>query len=157
MRDRDIAEFHNPSFLQGMAATNLRQQALYIALSVLTKSAAALLVDRYLKDVPSHWCVVAVPYFDKSNTVDFDELMGNAKPFDTGLKTWIRPVGQDDWFAIYRARDLVLYLLFLFSGNRKRIEDIARTDSEADCLLFEGARLMDLVGYQWRKVESQRV
>lgn len=150
------ADFYNPSFLQDMPKTNPLQQSLYIALAVLTKSAAALLVDRcYLKAIPIQWCVVAVPYFDKNNAVDFDELMGDTKPFDDGLKTWVRAVGKGDWFVIYKVRDFVLYLLFLFSGDRNRINEIARNYSDADCLLFEGTKLMDLVGYQWRKIEPQ--
>ena len=59
---------------------------------------------------------------------------------------------KGDWFAIYKARDFVLYLLFWFSGDRSHIEGIARIFRDADRLLFDGARLIDLVGYQWRKV-----
>ena len=140
VRDKDYAKFSNPSFFQDKPKTNALKQALYIALAVLTKSAAALLVSRHLKVVPPQWRVVAVPYFGKDNAVDFDKLLGDTKPFDIGLKVWIRRMEKGDWLAIYKARDVVLYLLFWFSGDRSHIEGIARIFREADQLLFEGSK-----------------
>ena len=152
VREKDYAEFSKPSFFQNKPKTNALQQALYIALAVLAKSAAALLVSRHLKAVPPQWRIVAVPYFGKDNAVDFDQLLGNTKPFDVGLKIWIRRMEKGDWFAIYKARDVVLYLLFWFSGDSGQLDGIARIFSDADRFLFEGSRLMDLVAYQWKKV-----
>jgi hypothetical protein len=152
VREKEHGEWSNPAFFQDKPKTNALKQALYIALAVLTKSAAALLVARHLQTVPSSWRVVAIPYFGKDNVIDFDKLLGDTKPFDVGLKVWIRQMEKGDWFAIYKARDVVLYLLFWFSGDRDHIEGIARIFSDADRLLFEGNNLMDLVGYEWRKV-----
>ena len=65
-----------------------------------------------------------MPYFDKSNSIDFDDLIGNAKPFDIGLKVWIRPMENGDWFVVYKARQTLLYLLFWFSGDPNKMEVI---------------------------------
>lgn len=152
VRDKEYAEFSSPAFFQNQQKTSALQQALFIALAVLTKSAAAVLVSRHLKTVPPQWRVVGVPYFGKDNAVDFDELLGDTKPFDTGLKIWIRPMEKGDWIAIYKVGDVVLYLLFWFSGDSSHLDGIARVFSDADRFLFEGSQLMDLVGYHWKKV-----
>jgi hypothetical protein len=152
VRDKQYTEWSTPTFFSDKQKTDPFEKPLHVALSVLTKSAAALLVSRYLGEIPVRWRVVAVPYFDESNSVDFDELLGNTKPFDIGLKVWIRPMEEGDWFAIYKAHETLLYLLFWFSGDPNQMEVIKHIFSDADRFLFEGEKIMDLVSQEWRKV-----
>ena len=152
VRDKQYSEWSAPTFFSDKQKTNPFEEPLHVALSVLTKSAAALLVSRHLKEIPAWWRVVAVPYFDKSNSIDFDDLIGNAKPFDIGLKVWICPMEKGDWFVVYKARQTLLYLLFWFSGDPNKMEVIKDSFSDADHFLFEGKTIMDLVTREWRKI-----
>jgi len=151
VRDKQYTEWSTPTFFSDKQKTDPFKKPLHVALSVLTKSAAALLVSRYLEETPARWRVVAMPYFDESNSVDFDDLLGNTRPFDVGLKVWIRPMEGGDWFAIYKAREILLYLLFWFSGNPNQMEVIKHIFSDADRFLFESEKIMDLVSQEWRK------
>ena len=151
VRDKPYAEWSTPVFFSDKQKTDPFEKPLHVALSVLTKSAAALLVSRYLKDIPLQWRVLAVPYFDESKSVDFDDLLGNTMSFDIGLKVWIRAMEGGGWVAIYKAREVLLYLLFWFSGNPNQMEVIKHIFSDADRFLFEGETIMDLVTQEWRK------
>ena len=151
VRNEDYDNWSNPAYYSDKAKTNPKKDALNTALAVLTKSAAALLVSRHLKDVPSFWRVVAVPYVGASE-VDFDELLGDTKPFDAGVKTWIRQMENNDWFVIYKADDVLVYFLFWFSGETTVVDDISKIFHDADRLLFEGNQLNQLMGYKWKKV-----
>lgn len=75
VRDKDYGDWSSPSFFADKPKNNALKQALFVALAVLAKSAAALLVSRQLKTIPSQWRIVAIPYFEKENTVDFDKLL----------------------------------------------------------------------------------
>ena len=58
----DSAELSNPAFYVGKQKANPIREALPVVLSVLAKSAAALLVKRYLSDVPIVWRIYAQAY-----------------------------------------------------------------------------------------------
>lgn len=59
---------------------------------------------------------------------------------------------KGDWFAIYKARDFVVFLLFWFSGDRSHFEAIIRIFDDAERFLFVGDQLIELVRYQWQKI-----
>lgn len=152
VRKQDINDWSNPSFFADKPKTNPMKRAFFTALAVLSKSAAALLVSRCLPGVPSRWRILAIPYFGHENTVDFDELLGDTKPFDVGLKVWIRPMELGDWFAIYKVRDLLVYLLFWFSSDYNQLQQVTRIFGDAERLMFDSEQLIHLVGYEWEKV-----
>jgi hypothetical protein len=151
VRKNDYEDWSNPNFFPGKTKTNAKKNALYTALAVLSKSAAALLVSRCLQSLPSYWRVVAIPYINAAN-VDFDELLGNTKPFEIGVKAWVRPMENNDWFVIYKADDTLAYLLFWFSGGESVLSGLKSTFDDADPLLFEGANLKKLINYDWVQV-----
>lgn len=154
VREAKYTEWSAPAFFSDKQKTDPLKQALDVALAVLTKSVAALLISRHLKAIPTQWRIVAMPYFDKSSSVDFDDLLGDTRPFDVGLKVWIRRMEKGDWFAIYKARDILLYFHFWFSQDRGQLEEIGRIFSDAERFLFEGEKIMDIVGYQWIKIQG---
>ncbi|MEE9494670.1 MAG: hypothetical protein V3W04_15025 [Gammaproteobacteria bacterium] len=151
VRNEDCSDWSNPKYFKGKKKINPKKDALYAALAVLSKSAAALLVSRHLNSVPPFWRVVAVPYIG-AGTVDFDAILGNTKPFEVGIKAWIRPMENDDWFVVYKADDVLVYLLFWFSGEKAVVEGVSEIFNDADRLLFEGRNLNLLVNYEWKKV-----
>jgi hypothetical protein len=118
VRGKDISEISDPSFFPGKTKTNPWRDSLFIALAVLTKSAAALLFSRYLRGIPSQWRVLAIPYSGAIGADDFDvdALLGDTKPFDIGVKVWIRPFDSDssNWFVLYRAHSLLVFSCLRF-------------------------------------------
>lgn len=150
-RHEDYADWSDPAYFSDKKKTNPKKSALHTALAVLTKSAAALLISRHIKTVPAYWRVVAVPYVG-ADRVDFDELLGDTKPFDVGVKVWIRRMENNDWFVIYKAEDVMVYFLFWFSGDNAIIDGVSRVFEDADRLVFEGEHLNQLIGYEWRNI-----
>lgn len=152
VRDKDIAEFSTPSFFSGKPKTNPTRDALFVALAVLTKSAAALLVARKLQALPSRWRVLAIPYSGATESLDFDSLFGDTKPFDIGVNVWIRPFDSGDWFALYRARNVLIYFLFRFSNTDTTWDGMLARFPDAERLSFDGTRLNELIDYKWQQV-----
>lgn len=152
VRDKDVAEFSVPSFFSGKPKTNPMRDALFVVLAVLTKSAAALLVARKLQELPTGWRVLAIPYSGATEALDFDSLFGDTKPFDIGVKVWIRPFESGDWFALYRARNVLIYFLFHFSDTDVIWEGMLALFPDAERLSFQGTRLNELIDYRWQQV-----
>ncbi len=152
VRDKDVAEFSALSFFSGKPKTNPMRDALFVALAVLTKSAAALLVARHLQALPPCWSVLAIPYTGATEAHDFDSLFGNTKPFDIGVKIWIRQFDSGDWFALYRARNVLVFFLFRLSNTDVIWNGMLARFQDAEHLSFEGTRLNELIDYKWKKV-----
>jgi len=152
VRKKNRTDWSSPSFLSDKPKTNPTRAALFVALAVLTKSAAALLVSRHLGKPPQQWRIVAISYSGATDALDFDGLLGDTKPFDIGVKVWLRPFETGDWFAIYRARNLIVYLLFQMSDSEEISRGVLAQFPDAEPLAFEGARLSDLIGYEWQRV-----
>lgn len=154
VRGKEVKEFSSPSFFSGKPKTDPTRDALFVALSVLTKSAAALLVKRHLHQVPSQWRVLAIPFpVTPGTTHFFDDLFAKTKPFDIGVKIWLQALSSDYWVAAYHARNILVYLLFRFSDNdyfwRRMIKEFAGFER----LIFEGTKLMELGDYQWQHAQ----
>jgi hypothetical protein len=151
VRENDYEDWSKPAFFQGKSKTNAKKNALYTALAVLSKSAAALLLSRSLPSLPSYWRVVAIPYIGASS-VDLDELLGDTKPFEIGIKAWVRQMENSDWFVIYKADDTLVYLLFWFSGDESVLSGLMNIFDDAERLLFEGETLNQLINHEWVQV-----
>ena len=153
VRQKSVADFSTPSFFSDKPKTLPIRDALFVALSVLTKSAAALLVARHLQVPPPSWNVLAIPYTGATEAHDFDAIFGSTKPFDVGVKVWLRRFESGDWFALYRARSVLIFFLFRLSPSAENWNGMVERFPDAEKLAFTGARLMDLIGYRWQKVE----
>ncbi|HBU28917.1 MAG: hypothetical protein A2X71_12885 [Thiobacillus sp. GWE1_62_9] len=151
VRENSVADFSMPAFFSGKPKTNPMRDALFTSLAVLTKSAAALLVARHLSEVPPRWRVLAIPYSGATETADFDEIFGNTQPFDVGVKVWLRRFDSGDWFALYRAQNILVFLLFRFAETDAIWNGMIERFQDTDCLCFEGEHLNELTNYQWRK------
>lgn len=151
LSESNYEDWSNPAFFRTKKKTNVKMEALFTALAVLSKSAAALLVSRYLHSVPDYWRIVAIPYIGAA-TVDFDELLGDTKPFEDGVKAWIRQMENSDWIVVYKVEDVLVYLLFWLSGEKSVIAGVMNIFDDAERLLFEAMNLNHLINYQWQRV-----
>jgi hypothetical protein len=152
VRDRETSEWSSPSFFSDKPKTDPTRDALFVSLAVLAKSAAALLVSRHLKRVPQHWRILAMPYSGVTDSVDFDSLLGDTKPFDIGVKVWLKPFESGDWFAIFRARNVIVFFLFAIAGSPEIWSGVLARFPDSERLLFEGPCLADLLGNRWARV-----
>lgn len=150
-RENSVDDLSTPSFFSGKPKTNPKRAALFVSLAVLTKSTAALLIKRNLSTIPHIWKVLAIPYVG-AEAVDFDEIFGNTKPFDIGVKVWLKKTDTDDWFAAYKAKNLLIFFLFKLSETDKFWNGLIERFQDAHCLSFEGDNLNSLMDYQWQKV-----
>ena len=152
VRNKDIADCSNQTFFKNKPMIDPLKQPLFVSLSVFAKSAAALLVSRKLKFLPTQWRIIAIPYYGKDNTIDFDELVGNTKPFDIGVKVWLKPVNNDNWWVIFKAFNMVVFMFYWFSCISNDIAEISPFRSDAQCFEFQCPRLVDLINYQWKQI-----
>lgn len=152
VRERPVEEFSAPTFFAGKPKTNPVRDALFTALAVLTKSAAALLVARHLCEIPPRWRVLAIPYTGATEAADFDEIFGNTKPFDVGVNVWLRRFDLGNWFALYRAQNILVFFLFRFSETDTIWNGMIDRFQDAERLSFEGKHINELIDYQWRQV-----
>ena len=151
VRDTEQEQLSSPRFFEGKQRTKPRRDALYVALSVLAKSSAALLVKRYRVSVPAIWRIFSFPYTGALESLDFDSLLGNTKPFEVGVKTWIKQIDTGDWFVIYKARNVLLFSVFVLS-NIDVLEQIGSKFADTDRFYFEGNTLNELLTTGWKKV-----
>lgn len=145
-------ELSSLSLLEGYKAVNPKRDALFAALAVLTKSAAALLVSRKLKTVPSHWEVMAVPFVGETKTIDFDDLFGQTQPFGISLKIWLGHLETGDFLAIYRTKHVIVFFLFQFEPTKVAWNRMATRFTNATKLRFSGDRLTELINYTWKQI-----
>ena len=152
VRNKKLSKWSSPSFFTSKPKTNPLKRALFVSLSVLAKSASALLVSRELKYIPKQWRIIAIPYYGKDNKIDFDELVGNTKPFDVDVKIWLKPVNNGNLWVIFKAFDFVTFMFYWFSCISSDIVERSPFRSEAQCFEFQSPRLIDLINYQWKQI-----
>ena len=154
VRGNSIEDFSSPTFFSGQPKTIPKRDALFTALAVLTKSAAAILVSRHLPKIPAQWKVLAITYHGATESVDvvIDKILGDTHPFDVGVKLWLRPFDSGDWFVLYRAKNILVFFLFKFSDTDAIWNGMIEQFQDGNRLYFEGKHLNSLINFQWRKV-----
>lgn len=150
LRNKGIKEFWSPSFFSDKPKTDPMRDSLFVALAVLTKSAAALLVARHLCKVPNRWRVLAITH-SGTEGIDFDDVLGITMPFDIGVKVWLKHLGPGYWLATYSVRDILVIFLFRFSDSAYLWDHTIREFADVGPLYFEGTQLVELIDYQWRR------
>jgi hypothetical protein len=141
----------SPAFFKDKSKADPQRDALYVALSVLAKSSAALLVKRHRIELPALWKIYSFPYSGAPEKLDFDQLLGDIRPFEDGVKTWIRKLDTGDCFVIYKARGVLLFTVFVFS-NIDVLSVVGSHFADTDRFFFQGATLNELLTTGWKKV-----
>lgn len=151
-RQIDLPTMSNPDFYSKRTKTNPTRDALRVCLSVLTKSAAALLVKRHLDSIPPLWRIYAQAYTGDLTTLDFSELLGTHKPFDSDVKLWVAQLPSNNWHVIYSAKDTLLFFTFVFHDRTNALREIFAAHPDAETWKFLGVSLNELLISSWQKV-----
>lgn len=150
MRDSDIASFSDPTFYVGKTKANPIRNALFTSLSVLAKSAAALLVKRQLGFIPSLWRIYAQVYEGDLSEFDSAETVGGR--FDNGLSAHIEELPQGNWHLTYAAKGTLVLFAFAFCGRMQVLRHFVTANMDADTLVFSGANINELMTTGWRQI-----
>lgn len=119
-----------------------------VALTVLAKSAAALLFKRHSFYPNGSWNIFAASFLGDP-IIDYDSILGKTKPFFPGVKAWIKQYENGDWFCAYKLDELNVYFIFPKTGNLSNINDLKKIMPDYDIVYFRSNKLIDMVGYEW--------
>ena len=111
-RQIPYGKFTDPKFFEGKPKTNLLENSMHAAMTVMAKSSAALLVKRYLRAVPSHWLILASPY--DARGINLDDLFQGVKPFDRINRAKIEQQNIDEWSVLFQHKSLLVSYCFVF-------------------------------------------
>jgi hypothetical protein len=151
-QNEKLAPYPPVEVLAGAKALNPKREALFTALTILAKSAAALLVSRKLHSVPTQWHVLAIPYVGEADSVDLDELFGRTKPFGKQVKVWVARLETEDFLVGYRAGAVIVFFLFRFSPTLEAWRRMRNRFAKATRLTFSGSSLNELLHGGWKQV-----
>ena len=145
----DVASFTHRGFFENKQPVDPFKRPLFTTLSVLGKSAAALLVRKKLKSLPNSWNIIAFPYSVDYSKVDLTAFFGNTKPFGTYVTVWIKQFESKSWIALYVTKTAMVWFFFVMSDEFPPIEKIRGKFPDAQGFQFQGNYLMELVDYAW--------
>jgi hypothetical protein len=146
---KDLKEWTSHEFLSGHKHSDTFKKSINITLSVLAKSAAAFLVSRFSFWPEVRWRIMAIPYFSKDFNFDFDSLFGAVKPFEIGVKLWVKKWNDTDWFTSYKVHEICIVFNFINSRDSKIYERIQREFQGGSKLVFQSEKLINLIGHDW--------
>lgn len=152
VRENSDAEIKDLNFIQESPPTNIGKRVLYTALAVITKSAAALLIKRHYRKIPSSWYVSVIPYHGDTSNLFFDEIFVDAKLFDKDVKIYIKYIGGGVHLVTFLSYGLMLYMFFHQSENRDNLRQISLKFAEGEHYYFKGGCINELLNYQWQKL-----
>ena len=123
-RNDSISRLDDPEHYADKARADLRKTALCTTLSVLSKSAAAVLVSQHLADLPSNWNIVWVPYAGDITSVDLSSFFGETRPFAEDVQVWRKEFEAGSWLVLYATSSVMVWLFFLMDDDRKLVDAI---------------------------------
>ena len=151
-----MASFDNPEYYADKPSANFRKTVTCTTLSVLTKSAAALLVKRYLPDLPRKWNVVCILYAGDAKKADLSFLFRETKPFTKEIRVSAKKFEDSSWFVSYVTSTALVLSFFLMENDCHLVADIQNKFSDMECFRFESETLMDLDGHDWPSIGHAR-
>jgi hypothetical protein len=132
--------------------TNPVRAATEVALSVLLKSSAALIISRKLKFIPTEWQVLATTYVGDTKDISFNDIIGETKPFGDNIKVWFGRMETDDYFVAYIADQMLVFFLFRFSAGLTGWRHMKLQFRNAPRFTFYGNCINDVIANGWRRV-----
>ncbi|MFQ5688611.1 MAG: hypothetical protein ACE5GV_18360 [Candidatus Scalindua sp.] len=129
------------------------------ALSVLAKSAAAILVKRHnIAPENTPWRILAILNYTEDENIDLSKQFGKVKPFDEGIELYIKLFEKSrDYFVVFRYESLIVYLFFAFESGYKNIRLIKKIFSGQNLLLFEKDTLLELKDFMWLEHDISKI
>jgi hypothetical protein len=149
--DRAPEAWQSPSFFTDKQKVNVFARARSVVLTVLAKSAAAILIKRRHITLSSAWRILAVPYFVGDTDIDLNEIFGLTKPFEIGVQAWIDQHSNGDWMVVYKAQGLLVIFHFALTRDDTTFQISKLLFPKDKQYVFEADKLIDLIGYDWEK------
>lgn len=147
-RELPYSQITSSAFFKDKQQIDPFKKPINIALTVLAKSSAALLYKRHSFYPIDSWNIFATSFLGDP-AIDYDTILGETKPFSSGVKAWIKQYENGDWFCAYKLDELNVYFVFLKSEDLSSIKDLKQTLPEYDIAFFRSKKLTDMIGYEW--------
>ena len=144
-------ELLNPLELLGSEAFDPFAVPRSACLSVLAKSAAALLVERHLHRVPRQWRIIAFLGVVGVSHTTLESIFPGRQPFDNEVSIFIDPISEQDFSIVFRAHGSLAVLAFQFSQAPELIKILRSRFPRFYCSVFEGSNLMQLINHAWKE------
>lgn len=147
VRSVSIEKLRTHDFYADKRKTNLLKEAMNTAMTVMAKSAAALLVKRKLQFVPRSWKIFASP-FHALAFPDFVKRYGAIKPFDQYTWAAIQDINEDEWLVAYQHKELLILFLFVFHNSSVDLKKIFTVPGN-EIHKYTGHSLNELLTNKW--------
>ncbi len=151
-RTLDVARLADPNFYLDKTKINLKLEAAQAAITVLAKSAAALLVKRQLVKIPSHWRIYASIY-EAMSLGSFAEQFGSPTFFDNRTVVAIDQIGEDEWQVAYQHKSFLILFVFVFHKVTIELDRIF-TIPGSEIHEFSGDSRNELLTRKWHVIQS---
>jgi len=145
-----VEELRNPTQLLGDETIDPVAIPRSAILSVLAKSAAALLVGRHLHQVPERWRIIAFMNAADISHSNIEQVFPGRLPFDKEVSIFIDPISDEDYSVVFRAHGTLAVLAVQLSSKPGLIEAIRLRFPKFYCSVFEGSNLMQLIDHDWQ-------
>ena len=146
-----VSELKNEEFFAGKPKVDPLKKPINVTLSVIAKTACALLFKKRAITYPPHWRILMVPLMDRAGVMDIQELFGFLKPYEEGLYIWSGKAENGDGAVAFRHNGLVVFVLVTMSRERTFWNKMAELGTTGSRYVFNGSALTELVGFDWTR------
>lgn len=159
VRRKGYRDWANNKFINRIEPVNIYEKPWNIALSVLAKNAAAVLVKDYNVEASTrNWNILAILNYSEADDVDLSKYFGQSVKIDKDIKIYCKKFDNTiDYFFVYCYNQIVVYFYFAFETGYKNINLIKNEYNDQNLLLFQGTNLNDLKDFNWLAHDVQRI
>ena len=151
-RNDSVASFNDFEYYADKPRINFKKTVLCTIVSVLAKSAAALLVSRHLSEPPTKWHIVCVPYAGDMTRTELSPFFKENRHFAKEIRVWTNRLETSSWVSVYATSSATVLLFFLMDDDCNLVTKIPERFPLEECIEFRGKSLMDLVGHDWPSI-----
>jgi hypothetical protein len=152
LRGKNYSDWSKPSFFgDKKKLDDPFEKPRDVIVSVLAKSAAAILVKRCEVSPDSRWRILATPLVGKDVGQLFEGLMETTGPFEVGMQAWLRQNERGEWLVGYIVGEICVIFIFVFSSDDSSFKERVKILDEFEHFLFESNKLIDMASYHWTK------
>ncbi len=149
VRNIDYDTFTSLESLNAQKSVKPFDKPTNICLSVLAKSAAAILIKRKSIKIPKKWLIAAYPGFIENIDNNFEVLFGKTKPLETGIKYWLKTINSENYLFVYKFESIIVFFHFAFDSGLLINKILPEIFKDKDIVFFSGSNLLKLINYQW--------
>lgn len=151
VRGKAYHDWSDPLFWKDKNKVVTYEKPCNVILSVLAKSAAAILVKRCGIAPNASWRILASLIVGDNVSVLADEFFKATQPFDKDLIIKAKETETGDWVVFYVVGKIAALFSFAVSKNSAWFDSISEEFKEWGCYIFESDKLLNLIGYEWTK------